>query len=271
MATLRQVTRPNDAPQLPVVRGNAGVHAWYRQKLEKAVADMHQSFLHWLTAEYKAVGLAHDAADGGATRSLQDVLHVRGRQWQKTFDKLADSLSKRLAERVLLHSDTALASGLQAQGFMVKFTMSPAMKNAYQAVIGEQVGLIKSIASQHLTEVEGLVMRSVARGRDLGSLTAELKKRYGITQRRAAFIARDQSNKATTTLQAARQQDIGIAEGDWRHSHGGKHPRPEHLAADGKRFKLAEGMWMPKEGRHVMPGEDPNCRCGWTPVLPGFD
>jgi len=268
VATLRQVTRPKDAPQLPVVRGNAGIHAWYRQKLEKAVAEMHKSFVYWLTAEYKGEVLARDDSPASAMRA---ALARLGRRWQKSFDELAVTLSKRLAEKVLLHSDTALKSGLQNQGFTVKFTMSAPMNDAYQAVIGEQVGLIKSIASQHLTEVEGLVMRSVARGRDLGSLTAELKKRYGITQRRAAFIARDQNNKASSTLQAARQQDIGITEGTWRHSHGGKHPRPEHLAADGKRFKLAEGMWMPKEGRHVMPGEDPNCRCGWTPVLPGFD
>lgn len=269
MATLRQVTRPKDAPKLPVVRGNAGIQAWYRQQLERVVKEMHDSFLYWLTAEYKSVGLAHDAADGGATRSLQDVLHVRGRQWQKTFDKFADSLSKRLAEKVLNHSDSALATGLKGQGFAVKFTMTDPMRNAYQAVIGEQVGLIKSIASQHLTEVEGLVMRSVARGRDLGTLTKELQARYGVTKRRAALIARDQSNKATTTLQSARQQDIGITEGTWRRSHGSKVPRPSHVKADGTTFKLDKGLYL--DGEWVMPGELINCRCGWTPVLPGFD
>lgn len=268
---MAQVTRPADAPQLPVVRGNAGIRAWYRRQLEKAVAEMHKSYVYWLSAEYRDVGLAQDAADGGAATHLRESTARLGRRWQKTFDELAVSLSKRLADKVLAHSDAALSSGLKGQGFTVKFTMSAPMNDAYQAVIGEQVGLIKSIASQHLTEVEGLVMRSVARGRDLGGLTAELKKRYGITQRRAAFIALDQNNKATSTLQAARQKAIGITEGTWRHSHGGKFPRPEHVKADGKVFKLAEGMWMPGEGKHVMPGEDPGCRCGWTPVLPGFD
>lgn len=266
MGKIRQVTRIKDAPQLPVVRGNAGIHAWYRHQLEKAVAEMHKSFVYWLTAEYKDVVLARDDSPASAMRAAMARL---GRRWQKSFDGLAVSLSKRLADKTLLHSDSALASGMQHQGFTVKFTMSAPMRDAYQAVIGEQVGLIKSIASQHLTEVEGLVMRSVARGRDLGSLTAELKKRYGITQRRAAFIARDQSNKATSTLQAARQQDIGITEGVWRHSHGGRVPRASHLKADGTTFKLDKGLYL--DGEWVMPGELPNCRCGWTPVLPGFD
>lgn len=269
MSALRQVAKPKDAPKLPVVRGNAGIQAWYRQQLEKAVKEMHDSFLYWLASEYKSVGLAHDAADGGATRQLQEVLSKRGRQWQKTFDALAKTLSRRMTDRVLTHSDSALANGLRSTGFTVKFTMTPAMKNAYEAVIGEQVGLIKSIASQHLTEVEGLVMRSVARGRDLGTLTKELQSRYGVTKRRAALIARDQSNKATTTLQAARQQDIGITEGTWRHSHGGKVPRPSHVKADGTTFKLDKGLYL--DGEWVMPGELINCRCGWTPVLPGFD
>jgi SPP1 gp7 family putative phage head morphogenesis protein len=262
----RQVKRPDDAPRLPVVRGNAGIQAWYRRKLEQAVTEMHQSFVYWLAAEYKATGLARD--DSPATRMRAETSRL-GRRWQKVFDKLADSMSKRLADRVLAHSDSALRNGLQGQGLTVKFTMTPAMNDAYRAVIGEQVGLIKSIASQHLTEVEGLVMRSVARGRDLGSLTAELKKRYGITQRRAAFIARDQNNKATSVLQAARQKDIGITEGTWRHSHGGRVPRPSHVKADGATFELAKGMYL--DGEWIMPGELPNCRCGWTPVLPGFD
>ena len=230
---------------------------------------MHKSYVYWLTAEYRDAGLAQDAADGGAATHLREATARLGRRWQKTFDELAVSLSKRLADKVLTHSDAALSSGLKGQGFTVKFTMSAPMNDAYQAVIGEQVGLIKSIASQHLTEVEGLVMRSVARGRDLGGLTAELKKRYGVTQRRAALIARDQSNKATTTLQAARQKAVGITKGIWRHSHGGRVPRPSHLKADGTTFKLDKGLYL--DGKWVMPGEEINCRCGWTPVLPGFD
>lgn len=270
MGTIKRSTITRDKPSsVPPVRGNAGIGVWYRRKLEAAVADMHKSLVYWLSAEYRAVGLAQDAADGGAANQLREVVARQSKRWQRAFDKLGEALARRLADRVLTHSDGALRAGLSGEGFTVKFTLSPAMNNAYQAVIGENVGLIKSIASQHLADVEGLVMRSVARGRDLGSLTADLKKRYGITQRRAAFIARDQNNKATSVLQAARQQDLGITTGTWRHSHGGKTPRPSHVKADGKTFELAKGMYLDNEW--VMPGQLPNCRCGWTPVIPGFD
>ncbi len=100
--------------------------------------------------------------------------------------------------------------------------MTAPMNNALQATIAENVGLIRSIPEKYFTEVEGLVMRSVARGRDLSYLTDELQKRYGITRRRAALIAHDQNNKATSVMQAARQQSLGITQGVWKHSHAGK-------------------------------------------------
>ena len=260
---------------LPDVRPNAGIEAWYRRALDKAVSEMHDSLVYWLSAQYTAAGLAQDAADGGASGNpaliMRGSLRALSKRWQAVFDKLADTWSKRLAEKVLRQSDGTLGPAVKAEGFAVKFTMTDPMREAYQAVIGENVALIKSIASQHLTEVEGLVMRSVARGRDLGTLTKELQARYGTTKRRAALIARDQNNKATSVLTEARQKSLGITEGIWKHSHAGKVPRPEHLAAHGQRFDLAKGIYMPTEGRWVKPGEDINCRCTWQPVVPGFD
>lgn len=76
-------------------------------------------------------------------------------------------------------------------------------------------------------------MQSVGRGRDLKTLTDELEKRYGITRRRAALIARDQNNKATSVMQSARQRSVGITEGIWRHSRAGKTWRPSHVKANG--------------------------------------
>lgn len=257
---------------LPAVRANAGIEAWYRRKLDDKIKEMQHSLVYWLTAEYRKAGLAEDAADGsGATKLLRDSLRKQEHRWQWAFNRYADWLGRKVASRILSNADASLASSIRAQGFAVNFTMTADMSNAYQAVIGENIGLIKSIASEHLSEVDGLVMRSVARGRDLGALTKELQARYGVTRRRAALIARDQNNKATSVMTATRQQSLGIVDGVWMHSHAGKVPRPDHVAADGKRFRLDQGMWMPSESKYVMPGEDINCRCAWRPVIPGFE
>lgn len=257
---------------LPAVSPNAGIEAWYRRKLDDKIKEMQHSLVYWLTAEYRKAGLAEDAADGsGAATLLANAFRKQSHRWQWAFNKFADHLGKKVAGRILSNADAGLSASVRSQGFAVKFTMTDEMRNTYLAVANENISLIKSIASEHLTEVEGLVMRSVARGRDLGYLTKELQARYGITRRRAALIARDQNNKATSAMTAARQKSLGITEGIWMHSHAGKVPRPDHVAANGKRFDIRKGIYMPSVGKEVMPGEEINCRCTWRPVIPGFE
>jgi uncharacterized protein with gpF-like domain len=109
-------------------------------------------------------------------------------------------------------------------------------------------------------------MRGYSRGRDLQEITTELQSRYGITQRRAVLIARDQSNKLNAVTTQARRQELGITEAIWQHSHGGKEPRKSHVAADGRKFEIAKGCLI--DGKLILPGEEINCRCVSKSALP---
>ena len=128
---------------------------------------------------------------------------------------------------------------------------------------------IRSIGQQYLNRVEESVWRSVNAGYDMAQLTRELRKDYGISERRAAFIARDQTNKAKAAIEKARRQELGITEAIWIHSHAGKEPRPSHVAANGKRFDVGKGMYL--DGEWVQPGEEINCRCTSRSVIKGFN
>lgn len=233
------------------------------------VMEMDSSVTYWLLQEYQSTGLGEDALPSA---QLQAELRKLTARWRRAFAKFADWTASRFVDKVQLYSDRTLESNIRAAvpGFEVKFNNIPRpMRDVLQASVHQNVSLIKSISSQYLDEVEGLVMRSVTRGRDSGALARELRKRYGITQRRADFIARDQNNKATSAIQAARQKSTGIVEGIWKHSHAGKTPRPSHLKADGQRFDISKGLYL--DGKWTMPGEEPNCRCTWQPIIPGFD
>lgn len=227
---------------------------------------MHHSTLYWLKARYRQTGLAQDASPAVMMRG---ALKKLARRWQRNFDELANRLADRFARDVLSNSDASLRSVLSDAGFSVPFRMTAEMTNALQASIAENVGLIRSIAQQYHAQVEVLVMQSVSRGRDLCTLTDALQQRYGVTRRRATFIALDQNNKATSIMQAARQQSLGITKGRWCHSHAGKEPRKSHLKADGKEFDLKKGMFIDAEW--IMPGEKPRCRCTWEAILPGLE
>jgi SPP1 gp7 family putative phage head morphogenesis protein len=181
-------------------------------------------------------------------------------------------LAQWFLQSVNTRSKAQLMKILRDGGISVKFQITPAMQDVMQGTIQENVALIRSIPSQYFSQIETLVMQSVTAGRDIGFLTKALQQRFGVTQRRAALIARDQNNKATSSLMRARQMDVGIKEGIWMHSHAGKEPRPTHLRNNGKRFNIEQGWFDPdpKVRAYIWPGQLINCRCTWRPVVEGF-
>ena len=68
----------------------------------------------------------------------------------------------------------------------------------------------------------------------------------------------------------ARQDELGITEAIWVHSGAGKHPRPTHVAMNGKKYDVNKGMWDPAVKRWIFPGEEINCRCISRSIIPGF-
>ena len=249
------------------VHPNAGVEAWYRRQLDKQVQEMQASVVYWLSANYRASGAAV-AMDASPAVMMRNAMQKLAKRWTRRFDDMAQKLADRFANGAMKNADASLATAFKDAGFTVEFKMTSQMNNALQATIAENVGLIRSIPEKYFTEVEGLVMRSVARGRDLSYLTDELQKRYGITRRRAAFIALDQNNKATSVLQIARQRSLGIIEGEWEHSGAGKEPRPGHVAAGKRkqRFRLDKGCYI--DGEWIFPGQKPRCKCTHRIVIP---
>lgn len=221
-------------------------------------------------------GAAHDAApfvfDASPARSLIAVVKRLTASWQTQFDELAPRLATWFATAQEKRSAESLKASLRKGGFSVKFKPTRAQNDSYQSVIGENVGLIRSIPAQHLTQVEGMVMRAVQQGRNLGPLVQDLEHQFAVTRRRASFIARDQANKATAVFTRVKHQELGIEEARWQHSHGGKVPRPTHVKASKDRvlYKVSEGWYDSDVGKYVWPGELSNCRCVAIPVIPGF-
>lgn len=255
------------------VRPNAGVEAAYRKRLYAIIEQMATSVTYWLTAAYRAhrpvmAGVAMDAVPAN---ELRDAMAKLSRSWQHNFDELSDWLADYFAQDVADRSDAALRAALRKGGFTIgEFTLTRAMRDILNATVHENVGLIRSIPQKYLRDVEGMVMRSVQTGRDLGQLSSDLQTQLGVTKRRAALISRDQNNKCTSALQRARQLEMGIERAVWMHSHAGKRPRPTHVKMDGKTFDIKKGMYDSAEGEWVFPGTLINCRCTSRAVIPAL-
>ena len=250
------------------VRPNAGHEAAYRKRLLRLIEKMHKSAIWWIRAEYRSKE-SEIAGDKSPARSLAQVIRHRAKDWQKLFNIEADKIAAWFIGNVDKAATNGTKEALKQSLPAVKFDSSRVYNNTMMAHIQENVALIKSIPEKYFSDVETLVMRSVAKGRDLKTLTDELQERYGLTRKRAALIAKDQNEKATSKLAQIRQLSLGIEFGTWRHSHAGKEPRKSHLKADKKVFRISKGMYI--DGEWIMPGEKINCKCTWTPLIPGVD
>lgn len=273
-----KLTAPSKKPiKLDAIHANLGVEAAYRKKLQALIEEMNRSVLYWVRAAWKKdppqASMAQDDARYG-TRAFVDLRRTMerlGRHWQRRFDALAPELAEVFVNGATSTTDAAMMASLKRAGFTVPFRMTLAAKEGYQAVLQENVGLIKSIPQEYLTRVQGDVWRAVSGGYDLQKLTDTLQSRYGVTHKRAAFIARDQSNKAKAVIENVRRQELGITQAIWQHSGGGKEPRPDHVKAgqDKLVFDLNKGAYI--GGKWILPGTEINCRCTSRAIIPGFE
>lgn len=256
--------------ELRPLHPNAGLTAAYRTKLEKLIDEMDRSVTYWVTVRYNNNQPIMALDDAMPSSELIRTIRALAKRWQKAFDKAAWDLADYFTGAVHARTDAALRSILRDGGFSVKFQMTRGMRDVFNATRAQNVALIKSIPEQYLKNVEGLVMRSVQTGRDMGPLAKALQKNYGVTKKRAAFIARSQNNLASSAMNRARQVELGVTKAKWRHSGAGKHPRPTHVKNNGKLYDVKKGWYDPHVKKWILPGELPNCRCVSISVISGF-
>ena len=265
---MSKLVSPTGKPiTLRPIRSNARIEAIYRKKLLKLIKEMNESILYWLSASYKEYN-NQIAQDANPFKALQKTMRDLANRWLKNLKLGAEKLAEWHTSQTLNMTDVQLKDALKQAGFTVPFTMTESMQAVFDANKAEQVNLITNMTVNNLAQIETLVTNSVQTGRDLATLTDELKTRFGMTERRAKLIARDQNNKATQLITRQRQQDLGITQAIWMHSHAGKVPRPSHVEADGKPYDLDKGMYL--DNKWTFPSVEINCRCFSRPIISGF-
>lgn len=246
--------------RLRVTKPNAGNRAWYRRKLEALVARMIKSTLWWVSAAYKK----NDA------KLLSRVIKELSDYWEKQFNESSVKIADDFLRRVDAATSNSMQRAMRDIGFRIKWKNTKEVRNVLNSIRETQISLIKSIPQEHLDKVSGVVQRGIQNGRDVNYITERLRSEFEVTKERARLIANDQNNKATEAIKRARDESIGIKEGIWIHIPGKKTSRKTHIAMNGKRFKLNEGLYDGDVGRNVMCGELVSCYCTYKPVLPNF-
>lgn len=253
----------------------AGIEREYEKRLKREIRAMEKSVVYWLRAKYRA---NEDKILDSATDNMLKEIRRLMRQWKKHFSELCETLPRwfaakvrgYVAENLIQQTKPLRDAGL---GFNIKFSyMSQKERQTFKSIVAENVNLIKNrLMRDTLDQVEGIVLRGIQNGHDLADMTERMHEQFGVTERRARMIARDQTNKATENLSRARLKSYGVTKAIWMHTASGKTYRETHLEdLDGKEYDLDEGMYDPdpKVERHIHPAELVNCYCVFRPVIP---
>lgn len=251
---------------------NAGVEADYYHSLLTPINEMAQEFLelilsHLFQEAFKAI--VHDADPVAELRKAMDKFAER---WTGKWA----SMEKRIAEQFASGAWTATDNGVRASfakaGFTLKFKPTRPMLLAYNSRVQANVDLIRTIPQQYLKDVSQKVWDAVTTTGDLNKLTQDIQAVGGVTQRRAAFIALDQNNKAKASFESTRRMELGIEEAEWQHSAAGVEPRVTHLRAGQQRIRFSVKLgWVdPEDGKVCWPGTKIRCRCSSRAVIPGL-
>lgn len=259
----RQVRKPRARvrkPQLPRALEQE-YFTWLRGTVRGARAELVRRVLPLLADAVAQARKANDRADtaepvltelDGLLLTLERgilspaVLEQRIRAWGRRIAVYQGS-ELQASIRAALGIETPLTSDAQ---------LGPILRNW----ITENVRLIRTMHRQTFSTVETMVVQGVNSGRRHEEIAADLVERFGIAERRAALIARDQVGKFYGQVQRARQKELGITRYVWRTSMD-ERVREEHAEREGEVFEWSE----PPDDGH--PGFPINCRCTAEPDL----
>lgn len=248
------------------------VEAKFRAELDRMVERMQKTTRRDLDKLYRSPEAPTVAMDASFSSMAARLVRELTKRFTALFVDRAGGLAKAWAEGISRQSAVGLGQSLKevSGGVTLKTdVISGAVADVVKASIKQNVALIKSIPREYFLEIEGEVMRSIQTGRGMADLQPFLEKRYGITKRRAALIARDQTSKATAAINRARMQGLGVKKFKWLHSMGGKEPRPLHKnVLNGNVYSFDDPPVIDERtGEKGFPGQLINCRCRMVPVI----
>lgn len=135
-------------------------------------------------------------------------------------------------------------------------------------IVDDMTGLITKMASDDLSRLQDVITEGLVNGQNMERIEQTLFATSGFTAARAKRVALDQSIKISDAIQRENAKEIGVTEGIWVHVPGRYSSRKTHIAMNGKKFKLSEGLYDSAVGHNVTPGSEPFCRCIFRSVLP---
>lgn len=249
--------------------------ATYHTELRRIVREVRKDIDTHVMSAVKSTSFEY-TADGVSTMvtldSYVDVIAgalklVRERWSSPQFNALAT----RIARKFVTTADNTNAERTKRDLGIDIFVDNSELRDYAQASIYDNVRLIESIPAQYLTQVDSIVMSNVRAGGRPSAIAKQLQEQFGVTERRAKLIARDQSNKINSNLSQMRQTAAGFEYFRWETSRDERvRDRHEDVAkrvtAYGRGIFRYDNPPIVDQNVPQKPGEPIQCRCIAIPI-----
>lgn len=239
-----------------------------------------------ITEQLRTVGrrVKQMVADGIPVSLINDFIFTRSNEINAGVARIASGIADDFVgdlddfTRERLINNVAAAFNIKASevALFPGNTEIDTLTTLREVFVAENVELIKSIPPQYfkdLTQAVSANFRGVSQ-KDAKSLAGRIQDIGGVTDRRARFIARDQTAKVTTELSRTRNQALGAKKYIWRTAKdqrvvgtpGGVWPDPTR--GHGNHFKREGNVYFySKPFADGLPGQAFNCRCVDEPII----
>lgn len=201
----------------------------------------------------------NDRNDDFISRLMAIVISIRDAIQPKVNETILESIQ--ISEQINFFNRQQFDKTTESVFGIDVFMNEPWLKDQLKLFASQNSQLITSLPDQELERVSGIVERGLQEGKPYKEVAKEIKNSFGITDRRAKLIARDQTKKLNSSLTKLRQQELGVEEYIWQTVQD-ERVRPTHQANNGKKFR-----WDDPPAKTGHPGNDVNCRCIARPVL----
>ena len=166
-------------------------------------------------------------------------------------ERRMESLGDKVEERATEEQVRAIRATLGVRPSFYDDDQARGILNAWKQ---ENQAFITRMADESVQEMMDEASRAVRSGRSNKEVRDGLRKRFGVSDRRAQTIARTEISQLNAQITRERQKELGISTFVWITA-GDERVRDEHEDRDGNEYE-----WdSPPDGE--MPGTPVNCRC----------
>ncbi|QDP56543.1 MAG: hypothetical protein Tp118SUR00d2C21406351_49 [Prokaryotic dsDNA virus sp.] len=249
--------------------------ATYHTELRRIVREVRKDIDTHVMSAVKSTSFEY-IADGVSTHVVMDsyvdviagaLKLVRERWSSPQFNALAT----RITRKFVTTANNSNAERTKRDLGIDVFVDNSELRDYVQASIYDNVRLIESIPAQYLTQVDSIVLSGVRSGSRPNTIAKQLQRQFGVTERRAKLIARDQSNKINSNLSKMRMTNAGFEYFRWETSHD-ERVRDRHKHVSERVTAYGEGVFrfdnppIVDQNAPQLPGEPIQCRCIAIPI-----